>query len=1206
MADVFLITRRWHLTALAGLLASTGLVQAQTTGPGGANTCYAPDGVTEIGCLVSNSDVAVSIPTGVNTEQLLSSPGDGFDDIGFSLSIEGETVAGAASPSVPQRAQDIALAQADVQVRFDGLEVIPRLNVSTTDLRASYRAGQRLTFRSSTNYPAWIARSEVVVIDRNSRTGRTVAVLPVAANGQVDWTMPADGSGAYAYVLRVYDAQGRYNETAQLELNRTTDAFETHATSGPAVIAAGEGEDRTAVSNIPVYGGAVTAVGENVRPGSVVEVLGERIAVDGDGRFVVQRILPPGLHDVPVEVRDGGRTVTEVTRVVEIPENEWFYVAIADVTISRQIEDELDGTIAEEDDIDVDGRVAFYVKGRVKGSTLITASADTGNGDIGDIFRRLDDKDPRQVLRRLDPEDTYLVYGDDSTAIDDTPTSGRFYIRVEREKTVAVWGDFDADISSGQLVNNNRRLYGGKIEHQSRATTSRGDARIEAQIYAAQPDTRLQRDVLRGTGGSAYFLSRQDINFASESIRVEFRDSDTGRVIERRALVAGVDYSIDYIQGVLILTDPLNSTRSTGALVTENAIGDTIVELVVDYEFTPGLGDVDGSAAGGSIEAWATDDLSFQLTGISDNTDGTDVGLLAGTVRYHFGDNSWIEAEIARSEGAGVGSNLSTDGGLTFDLVRNGDENSEGDAFRFETFVDFADLGSTRPGDLNFYVERRDAGFSTLTQTFDADETIVGFSGRYAATDRLEVSAAADVLDRSTGERDREAAVSLAYALSDAWTVEGGLAYSNQSGTPTLDPDEIGARTDLGLRLTYTPDDDQSYYVFGQTTLNTTQTRRDNDRIGAGASLRLTEKVTVEGEVSDGTLGVGGLGRVVYQATADNQVYFGYTLDPSRTISGSPLRGRDKGVFVTGAKYRHSDKISTFAENTQDLFGDRRSATEAYGVSYTPTNRWTYTGGYEVGRIKDPNGEDFDREAFSLGVGYADDDALKASFRLEYRTEDGETLSRDRDTWLVSGGVEYKYSEEWRLLSTVDALVSNSDESSFRDGRYVELSIGVAYRPIENEKINALVSLTYLDDQPGENQVNADDVDNGAAQRSVILSADMIYDVNEKLSLGAKYGYRQGEVAPRGTDDFVGSTAHLVVLRADWHVVHKWDVLGEVRQLYTEEFGTRESGALAGIYRHVGNNAKIGVGYEWGSVSDDVADIDYNNSGVFLNLIAKF
>lgn len=103
------------------------------------------------------------------------------------------------------------------------------------------------------------------------------------------------------------------------------------------------------------------------------------------------------------------------------------------------------------------------------------------------------------------------------------------------------------------------------------------------------------------------------------------------------------------------------------------------------------------------------------------------------------------------------------------------------------------------------------------------------------------------------------------------------------------------------------------------------------------------------------------------------------------------------------------------------------------------------------------------------------------------------------------------------------------------------------------------------------------------------------------------YGFRMGEVeGARAAGDFTDSTAHLAIIRADWHVVHKWDVLGELRYLYTAETRTRERGVLAGIYRHVSNNAKIGMGYEWGSVSDDVADLDYDSSGLFLNIIAKF
>ena len=42
------------------------------------------------------------------------------------------------------------------------------------------------------------------------------------------------------------------------------------------------------------------------------------------------------------------------------------------------------------------------------------------------------------------------------------------------------------------------------------------------------------------------------------------------------------------------------------------------------------------------------------------------------------------------------------------------------------------------------------------------------------------------------------------------------------------------------------------------------------------------------------------------------------------------------------------------------------------------------------------------------------------------------------------------------------------------------------------------------------------------------------------------------------------------------------------------------------IYRHLGNNPKLGVGFQNGNVSDDITDIDYVGQGIFINLVAKF
>lgn len=47
-------------------------------------------------------------------------------------------------------------------------------------------------------------------------------------------------------------------------------------------------------------------------------------------------------------------------------------------------------------------------------------------------------------------------------------------------------------------------------------------------------------------------------------------------------------------------------------------------------------------------------------------------------------------------------------------------------------------------------------------------------------------------------------------------------------------------------------------------------------------------------------------------------------------------------------------------------------------------------------------------------------------------------------------------------------------------------------------------------------------------------------------------------------------------------------------------------GALAALYRNMGNNLRLGIGYNFGRFSDDLSDLTYDDQGVFLNMIAKY
>jgi hypothetical protein len=533
-------------TALAMLLASGAFADDRVQG------CALVGGVLPEDCYQANEGQVVSREMGANTEDDGASA---VGDLGFSISIDPvspggprKTIAGDPVVVGDIRAVDRKFEDLGIQMSYDGLGARPKLNVSTLDMRRSYVAGDRVVFRAYANYPAWIKRAEVRIRDRDGK----ITLVPIQPNGQAEWRMPADGSADMDYTLRVYDSEGRYDETAILPLSRTATRMADPDLDGP-IIAAGEGEDRTARRTIPVRGGAVTVTGLDVPAGTRVTVMGEEVIMDMRRGFVVQRILPPGDHGVQIGV--GSRNET---RDVTIPAHEVFATGIIDLTLGRDM-------VADE--TWKRGRVAGFADGVLANGTRITAMVDTREDELKDLFRDFGRKNPDQVLRGIEDEDVWVTTGDDSTSAELAPTSGKLYLKVERDNNFLVWGDFKPVSDLDRVVRTDRTLYGLMGNWQTTETMPNGEARLKFTGYASQPDSLVQRDIFRGTGGSSYFLSRRDIQSGTETLIVEIRDPVSGRVVESRRLTEGRDYRIDYLQGVVILNAPLSPSAMSAAFL---------------------------------------------------------------------------------------------------------------------------------------------------------------------------------------------------------------------------------------------------------------------------------------------------------------------------------------------------------------------------------------------------------------------------------------------------------------------------------------------------------------------------------------------------------------------------------------------------------------------------------------------------------------
>lgn len=1116
----------------------------------------------------------------------------------------------AANSQKAERESDDLLRQSDIQVSFDGLETQPLLNVGLSTGQTSAVPGSTVSFSTYWNYDHWVDRAQIEVFDaEDTFITAPIATLPVdPETGRADWTVPAyRKTNSYTYVLKVFDTSGRFDETNRkhIAMVNKVEALDL----APNAAAPIYGEDATALRNIQIKGGAVTVSGkgfEGEKLGSL-RVMGRPVLADPEGDFAVQQILPPGRHDVQVRYEQPDGTIIKTTKSAEIPESEMFFVALGDLTIGTRSSEGralLEASGAEFEENYVTGRGAFYLKGKIKGRYLLTASMDTTEEDIDSLFSNLSNKDPQSILRRIDPDRYYPVYGDNSTYVEDAPTQGRFYVRLEDGDDHIVWGNFFTNVTDTEFAQIDRGLYGAKAEYNSDAVTPDGQRKLTATLFAADPGTIPGRQEFRATGGSVYFLENQDVTIGSERLRIEVRDQDSGLVLETRELRPFVDYEIDYIQGRVMLSSPLSSTEIGTQVVRDGTLSGSSVYLVARYEYTQAFADIEGYTTGGRVETWASNDVRFGLTAQSEETGEADQTLVAADVLIKKSDTTYLKGELAQTEGAAFDERASLDGGFTFNPLSSGALAGEAaTAWRLEGAVNAADFGDpSRPTRAYGYYEQLEDGFSAPGRLTRGDTTRFGaafdtrFGERTDVTLKYDSVGITGVLDEDTMAGD------IRIGLTDHWQLGAGLRHNDLSGPLAL---QQGDRTDTGLELRYTVNEALSYYGFGQITLDAGPGREELNRAGFGLEARILDAFQIKGELSEGDGGLGALAGVTWQRADGEEYYLNYTLDADRTepgIDGTAFLANTENNLTVGGRRRFSDTVSVYGEERAS-FGDRAGLTHAYGIDYIWDERWTFGASFEVGDLEE-RGQRVEREAYTVTSGYSDE-TLNFGAAFEWRTD--EQGADKRDTWLFRSNLGIKVSPDWTAILKYNKAESNFSGGAFFDGDFTEAQIAGAYRPTENDRLNALIRYTYFEDLPSSQQISNTGQSALPAQKSNIFSADANYRLTNWLTLGGKVGLRQGEVSLSRTDeDFVENSASLFVLRADVHVVKKWDALLEARMLEVDAANDSKAGVLAALYRHVGDNAKVGLGYNFTDFSDDLTDLSFDDEGLFLNIVAKF
>ena len=103
----------------------------------------------------------------------------------FKISVDGQTIAGSGfDHAAAQRTNDVALAATDIQVRFDGLDITPKLNVGLKNDAVTVSRNELMVFQAYSNYEAFIRRAEIRIFNIDQTINdQPLAIIPVDPTG---------------------------------------------------------------------------------------------------------------------------------------------------------------------------------------------------------------------------------------------------------------------------------------------------------------------------------------------------------------------------------------------------------------------------------------------------------------------------------------------------------------------------------------------------------------------------------------------------------------------------------------------------------------------------------------------------------------------------------------------------------------------------------------------------------------------------------------------------------------------------------------------------------------------------------------------------------------------------------------------------------------------------------------------------------------
>ena len=847
-------------------------------------------------------------------------------------------------------------------------------------------------------------------------------------------------------------------------------------------------------------------------------------------------------------------------------------LALGEMPAGAAFETELRSLSSDPKDMRAGARAAFFFKGAVKGEYLLTASLDTDKNRKDRLFRD------------IRPDEFYPVYGDSSVRGFDAQSSQRLYVRIDKNRSYLMYGDFVTSSSADvrQLSQTSRTLTG--LKHVYETDT------VRATSYASRTSQTQQVEEFAARGISGpYYLGGGEGNagdFVENSERVEILVRDRSQpnvVLQNVAATRFVDYTIEPLSRRILFTRPI---ASVDANLNPQSIR-------VSYEID--AGGPKYTVAGTDVQLKVAKNLQVGLVLSTDQNPENRRKLGAITALARLGENTSAAAELVQTDS---------------------DLNGKGSAGRIELRHQDEQLG------VALQVARTSKGFDNPGASFAAGRTEASARVEYKVDPTLQVRGEARYSkDNLTAGNTQGVTVSAQQKINGSLTGEVGLRYGSTSSSSAslFDYNQVSSYNG----------------ALGSPNVGSSVTALGGAANAAGALLdkhqdnlatirgRLTAQVPnlpqaqvfVEGEQdlqsSGKQIAIGGN----YAITDKTRIYGRYEF--ISTLGGSydlnSHQSRNTGILGVESNYMEGGRVYNEYRLADSVDGP--TAQNAIGIRNTVklNERWRLTGGVE--HVKAMSGAPTtagilgqgDSTAVVSGVEYASE-RVKASAILETRWAD------DSNTTLSSAGLGYKLDDDWSLL--MRSVYSDSKGKGANEGDRRTLSrqqVGLAYRPVGQDVWNVLARYEHKSEAVRGAGTTLGTISGNAFGANATQAGDYKADiVSVHVNVNPQPGtYITGRfAAKRATQDDglleSSYSAQLLQGRLTYDINKDWD-FGVQAGLLHGSGGSLQKTLGFEVGYQVYKDLWLSGGYNFVGVKDrDLTAGEYTSKGAFVRLRFKF